>query len=236
MASTQNVMNSVVFVQTLIKNQRLNVNGQEPALTMANLILQRILGPPFIWRQNRATLPVPITTAGGTDYTVNVPNMGRIETQWLNDPASGKNMELGGAVALARVSSTQRPTQVAPQYDDNLGNITFRFNAIPDKAYTAYFDYQQKAPLITSWANPWGVIPDECGYIYNKGFLALGALLVNDARFSIWERDFVASLLGAQDGLDEQAKAIFLGQWLSDARSVTRSQGAVQQGVAGRGQ
>ena len=41
-------MNSVVFAQTLIKNQRLNVNGQEPGLTMANIVLQRILGPPCI--------------------------------------------------------------------------------------------------------------------------------------------------------------------------------------------
>jgi hypothetical protein len=125
---------------------------------------------------------------------------------------------------------------VAPQYDDNQGNITFRFNSIPDQNYTAWFDYQQKAKLITSWANPWGVIPDECGYIYNTGFLSLAALLVNDARFGIWERQFVGDLLGAQDGLDEQAKAIFLGQWLNDMRSATRSQGAVQAGVAGRGQ
>jgi hypothetical protein len=235
MAITQNVMNSVVYVQTLIKNQRLNVNGQEPGLTMSNLILQRILGAPFIWRQNRASFSIPISTAGGTDYTVSLPNLGRIETQWLTD-SNDKVMELHGAVCLAKVSSTRRPFNVAPQYDDNQGNITFRFNSIPDQAYTAWFDYQQKAQLITSWANPWGVIPDECGYIYNTGFLSLAALLVNDARFGIWERQFVGDLLGAQDGLDEQARAIFLGQWLSDTRSATRSQGAVQGGVAGRGQ
>lgn len=236
MATTQNIMNSVVFVQTLIKNQRLNVNGQEPALTAANIVLQRILGPPFVWRQNRGNLAVPISSLGGTDYTVSIPKLGRIEEQWLMDVGTGKNTELKGAVSLAKVSNSQRPTQVSPQYDDNMGNITFRFNAIPDKAYVAFFDYQQKAQLITSWANPWGVIPDELGYIYNKGFLSLGALLVGDARFTVWERDFVASLLGAQDGLDEQAKAIFLAGWLSDARNVTRSQGAVQGGVAGRAQ
>ena len=235
MATTQNIMNSIVSVQTLIKNQRLNVNGQEPAFTAANLTLQRILGPPFIWRQNRASLAINISPLSGTDYTVSVPNLGRIETQWLQD-ATGKVMELTGDVVLARAAAVQRPTKVAPQYDDNLGNITFRFNAVPDKPYTAFFDYQQKAQLITSWASPWGVIPDECGYIYNHGFLAICSQLVGDARFTIWNRDFVAALLGAQDGLDEQAKAIFLSQWLSDARSMTRSQGAVQGGVAGRQQ
>jgi hypothetical protein len=235
MAVTQNVMNSVVFVQTLIKSQRLNVNGQEPGLTAANITLQRIVAPPFKWRQNRANMSIPISTLGGTDYTVSVPTMGWIETQWLTD-GTGKIFELGGAVTLAKVGSSARPTKVAPVYDDNQGNITFRFNCIPDQSYTAWFDFQRKAQLITSWANPWGVIPDECGYIYDKGFLALAALLVNDARFTIWEKDFVAALLGAQDGLDEQQKAIFLGDWLAATRTAARSQGAVQQGVAGRGQ
>ena len=228
-------MNSVVFAQVLIKNQRLNVNGQEPGLTMANITLQRILGPPFAWRQNRATLSFPIAALGGTDYAISVPNLGRIETQWLTDAAGGIH-ELEGATSMAKVGASKRPTKVAPVYDDNAGNITFRFNGVPNANYTAWFDYQQKAQLITSWANPWGVIPDECGYIYNKGFLALAGLLVNDARITIWEKDFVSALLGAQDGLDEQAKAIFLGQWLSDARSATRSAAAVQGGTAGRSQ
>jgi hypothetical protein len=235
MAVTQNVMNSVVFAQTLIKNQRLNVNGQEPGLTAANIVLQRILAPPFKWRQNRASLAVAINTAGSTDYAVSVPTLGWIETQWLTN-ATGQIFELGGEVSLPKIGSTRRPTKVAPVYDDNAGNITFRFNSIPDQAYTAWFDYQQKAQLITSWANPWGCVPDECGYIYNKGFLALAALLVNDARFTIWEKDFVAGLLGAQDGLDEQQKAIFLGDWLAATRTAARSASAVNGGVAGRGQ
>jgi len=228
-------MNSVVFVTTLIKNQRLNVNGQEPALTMSNIVLQRILGPPFIWRQNRATFEIPISNAGGTDYEVVLTDLGRIETQWLVE-GGGQIWELEGAVSLPKVSSKRRPTKVAPVYDDNLGNITFRFNGVPEKNYSAFFDYQKKAPLIASWSDPWGCVPDECGYIYNLGLLSLAALLVNDARFQIWNREFVASILATQDGLDEQAKAIFLANWLSDMRSAQRSQGASQQGVAGRGQ
>jgi hypothetical protein len=227
-------MNSVVFVQTLIKNQRMNVNGQEPALTMANIVLQRILGPPFIWRQNRGSLSIAITPGGGTDYIVSVPYLGRIETQWLTD-VNGNIFELKGGVSLAKVSASRKPTIVAPVYDDNQGNITWRFNSVPDKNYTAWLDYQQKPQLIRSWADPWGVVPDECGYIYNVGLLALAALIVNDARFTIWNREFVASLLGAQDGLDEQARAIFLSGWLSDVRSVQRSEAAVKAGTAGRG-
>jgi hypothetical protein len=234
MALLQNVMNSIVFVQTLIKNQRLNVNGQEPGLRAANIVLQRVLGPPFIWRQNRATFSIAISTSGGTDYSVSLPLLGRIETQWLTD-ANGNVYELKGAVSIAKVSSSRRPTEVAPVYDDNSGNVTFRFNGVPNQNYTAWFDYQQKAGRIQSWADPWGVIPDECSYIYDMGFLAFCALLVNDARFTVWERQFIGALLGAQDGLDAQAKAIFLNQWLSETRTAARSQGAVQGGVAGRG-
>lgn len=227
-------MQTIVFCTTIIKNQRLNVNGQEPGLTIGNIVLQRMIGPPCRWRFNRANFSIPINTAGGTDYQVSVPTLGFIEDQWLMD-ANDKVHELKGAVSLPKFSSKKRPTEVAPQYDDNAGNITFRFNSIPDQPYTAYFDFQQKAALITGWSNPWGNVPDEFSYIFNKGYLALAGLLVNDARFPIWEKDFAAGVLGAQDGLDEQAKAIFLGQWANDMRSVARSQAAGQAGSSARG-
>jgi len=230
---SQNVMNSVAFVTTLIKNQRLNINGQEPALTLSNIVLQRVLGPPFRWRQNRASVNFPITQASGTDYVESVPTLGWIETQWLTDGTL--IFELEGAVSMPMTTTKRRPTKVAPVYDDNAGNITFRFNAVPDKNYTAFFDIQKKAQLIQSWSDPWGVIPDECAYIYNIGFLSLAALVVNDARFQIWNREFVASLLATQDGLDEQAKAIFYKAWLNDTASVQRMQSSSQQGNAGRG-
>ena len=233
MATTLTVNNAKVFAQTLIKNQRLLVNGQEPMLTIANIVLQRILGAPFIWRFNRATVTISISTAGGTDYTVNVPLLGRIENQWLVD-SNGKIWELKGSVEMAKVNAQRRPIEVAPVYDDNAGNITFRFSSIPDGNYTAFIDYQKKAPLITGPAQAFGPVPDEFGYIFNTGFLAWASLLVNDARFPIWEKWFTGALLGAQDGLDEQAKAIFLGEWLRATASASRSQGLVQSGVSGR--
>lgn len=233
MATTLTVNNAKVFAQTLIKNQRLLVNGQEPMLTIANIVLQRILGAPFVWRFNRATVTISISTAGGTDYTLSVPNLGRIENQWLVD-SNNKIWELKGAVEMAKVNAQRRPLEVAPVYDDNAGNITFRFSSIADANYTAFIDYQQKAPLITGPAQSFGPVPDEFGYVFNTGFLTWASLLVNDARFPIWEKWFIGALLGAQDGLDEQAKAIFLGDWLRSTASASRSQGLVQSGVSGR--
>jgi len=235
MACTLTLMNTITFCSTLIKNQRLNVNGLEPGLSFGNIILQRMLGAPFIWRFNRGTLTIPISQAGGTDYTVSVASLGRIETQWLTN-AAGAVIDLGGEVEMAKVSSVRRPQKVAPVYDDNNGNVTFRFSAISDMSYTAWFDYQKKAPLMTSWASGWTPIPDEFSYIFNKGYLALSAPLVNDARFTIWEKDFIGALLETQDGLDEQAKNNFVARWMSDARYIMRSQASVQAGTAGRGQ
>ena len=235
MSVTLTLNNSIVFASTIIKNQKLYVNNLQPAIGFGNIILQRILGSPFIWRFNRKPLNFTITAGGGTDYSVSVPNLGRVEVQWLVDP-NGKILELDGAVALPKTSTSKRPTKVAAQYDDNAGNITFRFNSVPDQTYTAFFDYQQKAGLITGPAAPWGVVPDEFEYIFDLGFLSMSGMLVNDARFPIWEKDFIGNLLGAQDGLDAQARDIFIGNWMQTARTAARSQGAVSGGVAGRAQ
>ena len=164
----------MTYVKTLIKNQRFSIDNLQPGITMANIVLQRMLGAPFVWRENRANISQAITTTGGTDYVVVISNLGRIETQWLTD-ANQNSIALEGAVSLPKVSTTRRPLKVAPVYDDNEGNITLRFDAIPDQNYTAYFDYQKKAPLLTSYAATFEPVSDEFGYLFNTGMLAFRA-------------------------------------------------------------
>jgi hypothetical protein len=231
---TLSIQASMTFVQSLIDNQRLNVNNMEPGVTMANNVLGTMMGAPFVWRQNRTNFSFPITTAGGTDYTQSVPNMGFIETQWLQD-STGSILELKGATALAKVSYQRTPNQIAAQYDDNEGNITFRVNSIPDASYTAYLDLQNAAPLITSPADTFSPLSDYFGYLFNKGMLSEGALLVNDSRFSIWRSEWIAQCLATQDGLDAQAKDMFYNQFMNTTRTVQRSQDMAKNGAAGRG-
>lgn len=233
MAVTLSIQNSLTYVQSMIDNQRLNVNNMEPAVTMANTVLGTMLAPPFCWRQNRSNMSIAIDTDLGTDYVESIPNMGFIETQWLMDGLDNI-LELNGSTSLARVSSTRPPTLVAPQYDDNQGNITFRFNAIPDAPYTAYFDIQNAAPLITSPADTFNPLSDYFGYLFNKGMLSEGALMVNDSRFQIWRAEWIAQLLATQDGLDAQAKDMFYNQFMNTTRTVQRSQGSSQNGTQGR--
>jgi hypothetical protein len=223
----------MTYVSTLIDNQRLNVNNLEPGNTMANTVLQTMIGAPFVWRQNRFTFQVPITPGGGTDYDISVPTLGFIETQWLVDD-DGNVYELNGATSLAVVSAVRAPTLVSPQYDDNAGNITLRFNGVPDQNYTAFFDAQNAAPLITGPANTFSPFSDYFGYLFNKGMLSEGALLVNDSRFSIWRAEWIAQTLATQDGLDAQAKDMFFNQFMNTTRTAQRSQGMGQSGTVGR--
>lgn len=234
MSATLSIMDSLAFVVTLLKNQRLDINNLQPGLGMANNVLGTMLGPPFIWRTNRSSFQLAITQAGGTDYSLLVADLGRIETQWLTSDA-GDIFELKGAQSLARVSAKRRPMEVAPVYDDGSGNVTLRFNAVPDRNYTAWFDYQRRAPKVTSFAQTFAPVEDEFAFLFNKGLLSEGALAVNDSRFTIWRREWVAGVLATQDGLDEQAKAIFFEQMMNQGRTAVRSQAAGQSGSAGRG-
>jgi hypothetical protein len=220
-------------VTPLLKNQSVQVSNQEPALTAANIVLGTMLGPPCRWRFNRSNFSFPITSAG-TDYSQSVPTLGFMETMWLADPA-GKIHALNGAISMAPNPAPGRPEKLAAQYDDNAGNITFRTDKTPDQNYTVYLDFQRKATLLTSAGSPWGGVPDEFNYIFNQGFLCLMSLLVNDSRFPIFENYFIGRLLGAQDGLTDQERNIFIANWVAMAGTLGRGQGSMNAGIAGRG-
>jgi hypothetical protein len=230
---TLTVQNSANFVRPYLKNQPIYVNGQEPGIFAGNLVLQTILAPPFRWPFNRRSFQFP-TQTGLTDYPVPIPDFGFIETQWISD-STGKNFALNGAISLGKDSTQSRPTLIAPQYNDNQGTITFRVKNTPDAVYTVAGDYQRSPGLISSPASMWDVVPDYFAHVYNLGFLAFLSLLVNDSRFPVFERWFLARILSLQDGLDDQARDLFLSNWMNMTRTVMRSQAATQQGTAGRG-
>jgi hypothetical protein len=234
MATTISMMDVWVYAMTLLKNQQLDINNLQPGLQAGNDILEVMLCAPFRWPWNRGNVSFPITTAGGCDYTQALPTLGFIETQWLSD-AQSNIMELKGRVSLAKVSGRRRPIEVAQQYDDGEGNITFRFGSVPDGNYTANFDFQQKPKRLTSPASTFGPVPDQFSHLFMKGVLSEGALIVNDSRFTIWRREWIAQVLATQDGLDEQQKNIFYEQMMGVGRTSYRSQQAGVQGSAGRG-
>ena len=228
------LQNSMTFVSPILKNQPLMVSGNEPAQTAADMVLGVMLGPPFKWPFNRQATTFPIGPLLGIDYTVVLPDWGFLETQWLAD-STGKIYQLTGATTLARESGVARPTKVSLQFDDTADNLTFRVNQTPDQNYTVNLNYQKKMVPLTSSGSYWGQVPDRFGYIFNQGFLAMMSLLVNDARFPIFESFFMSRILGAQDGLTDQERDLFIGNWANVVQTLNRGTSSVTTAAAGRG-
>lgn len=235
MGVTLNTQNTINWATTIIKNQPLNISNWEPGLGFLNIVLQTMLGAPFVWRFNRKNVSFGISNAGGTDYVVVIADLGRIESMWLVN-AAGNVQPLEGAVELPKTATVDQPTQMAPVYDDNAGNITFRFNSIPDTQggpYTVFIDYQAKAAQLTSYGNTFSPVPDEFAYVFNMLFLGLAGNLANDPRAQLWGTKGIAALLGAQKGLQAQEIAIFLGEWQRAMNTIASSQGLEKAGMAG---
>lgn len=234
MSVTFTLQNSINFIRPFLKNQPIDVLGMEPGLSAGNLVLQMMLAPPFRWRFNRRNFNFQtVISPATTDYTLLLPDFGFLEKQWVTD-ANGKNHAMNGEVALDVDSTSGRPTLIAAQYDDDLGNITFRVRNTPNAVYTVNGDYQRKPMLLGSYGSTWDVVPDEFSGAYNLGFLTFTSLLVNDSRFPVFERWFLSRILSLQDGLDDQARDIFMSVWMGGIRTLTRTQGLAQGGNAGR--
>jgi hypothetical protein len=231
MSTTLNLRHTMNFAASFLKNQPQEINNMDPAVMAGNMVLSFMLGPPLRWRQNRREITFAITSAS-TDYQQAVANFGFIEVAWLIDDDADQH-PLEGALALSVNVDQARPKKIAAQFDDNAGNITFRFDSTPDQAYTAYVDFQQTAPLLTSPASGWGPVPDYFNYIFNFGYLAVMSLLVNDARFPIFEKYFIGRLLGAQSGLSEQERNIFLANWATAMVTLKKSDALAGMGLSG---
>lgn len=239
MPSTKNLQDTITWCGAYINFQPLTIGGVDPAVSIANMILQTLLGPPFCWRWNRATATftaAQISTVWQQDYAVSISDLGFIEKAWLTS-ADGKVIkELEVKNALSATSEAGRPMRIAAQGDDNAGNITFRLMPVPDQAYVVKILYQKKPPLMNCLASKWSPVPDELAYIYNWGFLALASMMSEDPRFNIFMQKFNAHLLGAQEGIDDLQRNIYLGSWLEITKQAERANAKTSQGIAARQQ
>jgi hypothetical protein len=79
-AATISLQQTIQWCQPYLNWANLSIGtAGEPAMSAANLTLQTIVGPPFVWPWNRANTSF-ITTAGVQDYTMNISNYGFLET------------------------------------------------------------------------------------------------------------------------------------------------------------
>lgn len=157
--------------------------------------------------------------------------------------ASAYAVQAGGGLYEAEVKNVlgpgnemARPRFVAPQGDDNAGNITFRFLPVPDLIYVAIPVFQKAAPLFTLLTQTWAPVPDKMSAIYNEGLLSYMLESIDDPRFQVHRQRFLAQLIASAEGLSEMEKNIFLGNVLATNMQMSASGIAVQQGKSARAQ
>jgi hypothetical protein len=227
MPSAITLQNTMNWSKAFLEQQPLQVNGLEPALSSANLVLQTVLNPPFAWPWNRSTLSFSATTQ---DTVISgMGTFGYLEGGSVQ-PAGGKKWEFQIKNYLGQDATEGRAAYCSPLIDDGAGNITFRLTPAPDQPYTANLIFQRRAPQMVAPGSSWAPVPDEKNYMCQWGFLALMSLIGNDSRFGEYNAKFVTAVLSAHGGLNEMERNIFLGNWI---RVASQLQGA-QLGVSER--
>src|SRR5579863_6144948 len=95
MASTKQIQDSMNWSQQYLYSQPLALGAaNEPAITIANVVQQTMLGPPFVWRQNRGQLAAPIALVQGQqDYVTAIPTLGFVEKAYLIVNGVAKEIE-----------------------------------------------------------------------------------------------------------------------------------------------
>lgn len=79
MAATITLQETIQFVQPYLNWANLTIGtAGEPAMSAANLTLQTITSPPFLWPWNRSNVSF-ITVQGQQDYSLNIANYGFLE-------------------------------------------------------------------------------------------------------------------------------------------------------------
>jgi hypothetical protein len=96
MGASVKLSDTIAFTQPFVNWANLNIGtNNEPAITCANIALQTIVGPPFVWPWNRTTVSF-LTTQGTQDYPVSLAAFGFLESV---------SIQLAGVITSVTVAS-----------------------------------------------------------------------------------------------------------------------------------
>jgi len=105
MAATVTLADTIAWAQPFLNWANLAIGtNNEPAMSAANLVLQTIEGPPFVWPWNRAKTTFQ-TIADTQDYAVNVANYGFLETASIQMVANITSVTGNGTTAIFQASN-----------------------------------------------------------------------------------------------------------------------------------
>jgi hypothetical protein len=185
----------------------------------------------------------PIVSATPTSFTINITNANIASAAdtavavLTTNSVPGSLTEISNVInVLGSGNELGTPSFIAPQVDDNSGNITFRILPIPDQVYQITIVFQKRIPqLINSLSSTWAPIPDHYSFIYQYGFLALICAYFSDSRYMQFINKFVAGVLGAAEGLSENQKNVFSRAWYNSVTEQQFTNLRTAQGVEGLG-
>ena len=193
--------------------------GNEPALTIANMVVTFMQNPPITWPTNRAEDTSLTTVAGTQDYTLNIANFGFLEKMTLKN-AANKSWEVpniyNNAVLGVSQEQTARPNACCVKLVTRGTSIGIRFLSAPDAIYTGTTTYQKVATLFTATSQDWFTqcnIPVDYMDIFNNLFLAECFQVNGDAAEAVnYRRRGMAALLGKAEGLTEAQRSMIAAQ------------------------
>lgn len=179
----------------------------------------------------------PIISANSTQFTVAITHGNVSSNPDTGTALNGNVFEISNIMnVLGAGNETGTPAFIAPQIDNNAGQITFRILPLPDQIYQATIIFQQRPSLITSPSSTWTPLPDHYSYIYQNGFAALMMAYSSDPRWQMFNARFVGSLLSAAEGLTEDQKNVFSRTWQNFMIEQTSIPTRSQAGIAGMAQ
>jgi hypothetical protein len=212
MASTITLQDVALWATTFTKLiPIIGVGGyeNEPALSICNNVIQRMLSRPYNWKFN-SKVAQPLltsTTSNLQDYQQNITDLGWLESAIRIDPASTQQPQPITLVETVRIlqpsSDVSNPSKMASMFETDAG-VTFRLWPVPNqsKQWEIIATYQMKAPLKDGLQNTWFPIPDELAFVYRQGFLAEAYKHADDPRFEREDAKFSAMMqeaLGIKD-------------------------------------
>ena len=193
--------------------------GNEPATTIANMVVVFVNSPPFTWPTNRKEDNTLTTVVGQSDYTLNIADFGFLEKLSLIDAGEKYwNIErvYNTAALNKNTDQTKRPDSVSVNLITPGTNVTLRFPSM-DAVYTACITTYQKAPvLFTATSQDWFTqanLPQSQMHIYNNLFLGEALQVDGDQQSAaVYRRRGMAALLATAEGLSEMQKSMIFAQ------------------------
>lgn len=214
--------------------------GNEPATTIANMVVAFMLNAPFTWPTNRDENTGTSTTAGVQDYTIGASDFGFLETVTLVDSSqkSYAVKNIYNSLVLGQTSQQeQRPQSACVKLITPGTNFTLRFMGAPDAVYGIVATYQKIPVLFSATSQDWFTqcnIPPNQTHIYNNLFLSECYQVNGDEQAAaIYRRRGMAALLATAEGLTDMQKSMIFGQALfSDLQTLSATMRAQSAGQA----